>query len=216
MKTKLALAALAIPTAFAAYVTLHPGVAYAETPLARLAQGVLETGSYTADPMHTSVGFEVNHMGLNNIQGRFTKVEGKLKVVDNDPRRSSVDFTIQADSVDTAVTPRDNHLRSADFFEVAKFPTLSFKSAGIRRAGKGYVADGALTIKGVTCNVSLPFNVYGPLKDQNGTRVGVVVAPFKLNRLEYGVGADQKLPNGASAIGTEILIRVGLEATLDK
>ncbi len=108
MKTKIAFAALAIPAAFAGYVAFHPGVAAAQTPLAELkAAEFQQSGSYTLDAFHSSVGFEIGHFGLSRVHGRFNKKAGKLQVDTADPTKSSIEVTIATDSVDTAVTPRE-------------------------------------------------------------------------------------------------------------
>ncbi|MEZ0326736.1 MAG: YceI family protein [Fimbriimonas sp.] len=218
MKTKIAFAALAIPAAFAGYVAFHPGVAAAQSPLAELQPTEFrQSGSYSLDAFHSSIGFEIGHMGLAHVHGRFNKKSGKLQVDTADPTKSSIEVTIATESVDTAVTPRDNHLRTGDFFEVAKYPEIKFKSTKIRKVEKGYVMDGDLTIKGVSKNVSIPFQVFGPLTDdKGGSRLGVIAEPITIKRLDYGVGSDQKLPNGASAISDEVSIRLSLEATLSK
>lgn len=218
MKKKLYLAALVVPVAFGAVVAFHPGVAFAETPLTKLgARSFVQSGSYTTDPMHTSIGFDIEHLGLSHIQGRFAKTAGKLVVDPKNLDASSVSFTIQTDSVDTAVAPRDTHLKSADFFEVAKYPEITFKSTKIRKAGKGYVAEGDLTIKAVTKKISIPFKAYGPITDPWGAqRIGVVAEPVKINRQDYGIAYNDKLPSGVPAVANDVTIRLSLEATLNK
>ncbi|MGV3614558.1 MAG: YceI family protein [Fimbriimonas sp.] len=219
MKKKTVLAATALTLGLASYVTFHPGVAFA-TPAYAAGQSTSlpAQGSFTVDPMHTSIGFEIGHMGISKIQGRFNKHAGKLVVDAKNPAASSVEFTIQTESIDTAVAPRDNHLRSPDFFEVAKYPELTFKSTRIRKAGKGYVAEGDLTLKGVTKKISIPFQAYGPIADgQNGgQRIGIVAEPIKLNRRDYGINYGNNLPNGKPAIDNEVTVKLALEATLDK
>ena len=218
MKMKIALAALALPVAFAGVVAFHPGVAYAGSPLAKLQATLFpQTGTYTVDPAHTSVGFEIDHLGVSRVQGRFGKAEGKLNVDLKNPSASSVGFTIATDSIDTAVAPRDAHLRTADFFDTAKYPEIRFQSTKIRRAGKGYVAEGNLTMKATTKKIAIPFRVHGPITDPWGaTRLGIVAVPIKLNRQEYGIAYNDKLPSGVPAVGNEVVVRLSLEATLDK
>lgn len=199
-------------TAAVGVVAFHPGRAYSEPRFAQVAPAAV-AGTYAIDPMHTSVGFEVEHMGLSRIQGRFNKMEGRIEVDPQRLDRSSVDVTIEASSIDTAVAPRDTHLRSADFFEVEKYPTLTFKSTQVRQEGNGYIADGQLTIKGVSKPVSIRFKAYGPIQGEgNELRGGIIAEPFTINRMDFGVGEDGKLPNGASAIGTDITVRLSAEA----
>lgn len=216
MKRKLALLVLAVPAAFGAVVAFHPGVAFAETPLAKLPVKALQAGNYSVDPMHTSVGFDVGHMGLSRVQGRFTEVSGKLVVDPKGADKSSITFRIGTDSVDTAVAPRNAHLKTKDFFDVATYPDITFASTKIAKKGKGYVATGLLTMHGVTKEIQIPFKAYGPLVGERDTRVGVVSEPIVLHRLEYGIPYNQKLPDGTLAVSDDVNVRLSLEATLDK
>lgn len=217
MKRKLALLALTAPFVFGAVVVFHPGVAFAETPLAKLPARALDPGTYTVDPMHTSVGFDIGHVGLSRVQGRFNEVSGKLVVDPKDLGKSSVTFRIGTASVDTAVAPRDAHLKTKDFFDVATYPEIVFASTKIAKKGKGYVATGNLTIHGVTKEIQIPFKATGPMDTgPTGVRVGIVSEPFQLNRLDFGVGDSTKMPNGAMALSPEVNVRLSLEASLDK
>ncbi len=205
--------ALAAPVVAASYIAFHPGVAFAENRLAKLGRQTSfpKSGSFTIDPMHTSIGFEIGHLGISRVQGRFDKFSGKLFADSSDPSKSSVEFTAQTDSVDTNVAPRDADLRSPNFFDVAKFPELTFKSTHIANRGRGYVADGDLTIKGVTRSVSIPFTAFGPVKDPfGGTRVGIVSQPILVHRHEFGMNADM------GPVSDDVTVRLSLEATLDK
>lgn len=215
---KLALAALIIPAAFAAVVAFHPGVAFAETPLAKGQATPLGAGNYTVDPMHTSVGFDIEHMGISRVQGRFTDVSGKLVVDPQHLDKSSVTFRIATESVDTAVAPRNAHLKTKDFFDVATYPDITFASTKISKKGKGYVALGKLTIHGTTNEVSIPFKAYGPVTvDQAGTRIGIVSSPLTLSRKAYGIPYNVMMPDGKTPmVGDDVNIRLSLEATLDK
>lgn len=219
MKSRVAFSAVAAMTLLVSLVLLHPGVALARPEYATPSREVAltQSGSYTVDPLHTSVGFEVWHLGIAKVQGRFTKKSGKLVIDANDITRSSVSFAIEVDSIDTAVAPRDQHLRSADFFDVAKYPEIRFESTRIRKTERGYVADGRLTMKAVTKDVSIPFKVYGPIRDPwGGTRIGVVAEPITLNRQDFGIAYNDKLPDGTPAVGNEVTVHLALEAVLDK
>jgi len=216
MKSKLLITSLLAVTASVGVIAFHPGRAFSETRLAQSAP-LNAAGSYDIDPMHTSVGFEVGHMGLSRIQGRFNKVSGKVEVDPQHLDKSSVNVTIQTDSVDTAVAPRDAHLRTADFFDVEKHPTITFKSTKIRKSNKDYIADGTLTIKDVSKPVSIRFKAYGPIEQpKGGARAGIVAEPLLINRLDYGVGAGDKLPTGDYAISNAITIRLSAEAIQSK
>lgn len=208
-----------IPLAAGAYITFHPGVAWAQDPepaSVSLAKFQLP-GTFKIDPMHTSVGFDIGHFGLSRVQGRFNEMSGSITIDPQNLEKNAVEVVIKTQSVDTAVTPRDNHLRTADFFDAAKFPEIRFKSTSVTPKGTGYVLEGNLTIKDVTKKVSIPFKHFGPLPEQDGgLRVGFVSEPLTINRLDYGVGADQKLPNGASAISNDVVIRLSVEAIQPK
>ncbi|HEY0868049.1 MAG TPA: YceI family protein [Fimbriimonas sp.] len=216
MIKKTSLLALALPVAYGGYIALHPGIAYAETPLASLAAAIQGAGAYTTDAAHTSVGFEIDHLGIARVQGRFAKTNGKIQFDPKNVTQGSVNFTIATDSIDTAIAPRDTHLKSADFFDAAKYPEIKFQSTKVRKDGERYVADGNLTIKDVTKPVSIPFTVHGPITDPWGkSRIGVIAEPIKLNRQDYNVAYNDKLPSGVSSVGDEVTIRLSVEATLD-
>lgn len=219
MKSKLTLAALVVPAVLGGYVVFHPGIAYAEPAYALAGQEktLPQSGTLTVDPLHTSVGFEIGHLGISKVQGRFGEASGKIVADARNLDASSVSIVIKTDSIDTAVAPRNAHLKTADFFHVAKYPEISFRSTKIRKRGKGYVADGLLTMKNVTRPISLPFRVFGPISDPwGGTRIGVVAEPITLNRQDYGIAYDQRLPDGSPAVSNEVTVRISLEAVLDK
>ena len=219
MNIKLTLIPVAAIAGFGSFVAFHPGIAYAEpTQGAQIKPAqIATTGNYTIDPMHTSIYFQINHMGLTNVHGRFGKFEGKI-VQNADLSRSSVHFTAQTDSIDTNVAPRDTHLKSRDFFEVEKYPTLNFKSTKIGKWGDGYVAVGDLTIKDVTKQVRIPFKYYGPLAGggDQPERIGIIAEPIVINRRHFNVNYGNNLPNGVPAIGNYVTIRLAVEATRDK
>lgn len=169
-------------------------------------------GTYNFDKNHTTIGFSVRHLGLSNIYGRFTDYTGTINYDAADVTKSSVEFTAKVASIDTGVTPRDNHLRTADFFEVEKYPEMSFKSTKIEKRGNGYVATGDFTLKGVTKQIQLPFTVNGVIKEQRGgTRMGAAIETM-INRKDYGVNYDSKLPNGTPAVSDDVKINLQIEA----
>ncbi len=216
MKTTLSFLALA-----GGYVVFHPGVAAAE-PRFGAAPPVpfVESGDYTIDPQHGGVSFEITHLGLSKVHGRFNTFEGNIHEDAKDLGKSSVEFTAKIDSIDTAVAARDAHLRNADFFDAAKFPLLTFKSTKVAKARGGYVVTGDLTIKGNTKRVSIPFKHFGPstLKGfgEQPTRVGVVAEPITIKRSDFGVGDTAPLPDGTIGASDEVVVRLSLEATKDK
>ncbi len=201
------LAAVA-PTAFVGYVAFHPGiVALAETKGFE-PSGVVQSGTYAIDPMHTSISFEIGHLGLTKVHGRFNKFEGAVDYNAADPTKSTVNVTIQVASVDTAVAPRDEHLRTADYFDVAKFPEINFRSTAVRKTDKGMVADGVLTIKGNSKPVSIPFKLGGPVDIRGRQVIGVDAEAITIKRSNFGM-QDGLQPGGLS---DEVTIRLGVEA----
>ena len=165
--------------------------------------------NWTIDPMHSSAQFSVRHLGISTVRGAFTKVSGSVQYDPADPTKTTIDTTIDASSVDTRVEMRDNDLRSPNFFDVAKYPSLTFKSKRTEAAGSGRLkVTGDLTIHGVTKEVVL--NVDGPsaaVKDPSGkVRIGAA-ASTSINRKDFGV-------NGAGPmVGDDVPITIDLELT---
>ena len=174
-------------------------------------------GKWDIDVSHTSVGFSVQHMVVSHVQGRFNKFSGSIVADSKDLSKSSVDFTIQAASVDTNFPARDAHLKSPDFFDTAKYPAITFKSSGVEKKDDGsYVAHGLFTMRGVTKTVDLPFTVVGPIKDAFGMiRLGLQ-SKLRVNRQDYGVKWNQNLDSGGVVVGNDVDIEINLEATAAK
>lgn len=170
-------------------------------------------GEYNIDPAHSIVGFAIRHLEINWVEGRFKDFTGKINFDDKNITGSSVEFTARIESVDTGVESRDKHLRTADFFDAAQYPLMTFKSTRVERKGKdGYVLHGDLTLRGVTKPVALPFTITGAIKDPWGnTRFGVQ-AQAKINRRDYGFSWGKALENGGLDIGNEVSIDLQLEA----
>ena len=185
----------------------------AQAQASKVAYAPIPAGEYKIDPAHSTIGFAVRHYEINWVDGRFKEFEGTIRYDDKDVTKSSVEFTAKVESIDTGVAARDKHLRTADFFEVEKYPTLTFKSTRVERKGKdAYVLHGDLTLKGVTKPVRLPFRLTGAIKDPRGnTRVGVE-AQTKLNRRDFGINFGGPLEAGGLQIGDEVNINLHLEA----
>ncbi len=222
MKLKLALIPIVVAVGFPAYVALHPGVAYAEPRMASgaLAPFAADLANYTIDPAHTSLYFEIRHLGLSVVHGRINDFSGKVVEDEKDLTKSSIELTAKITSIDTACPPRDTDLRGKDFFDADKYPNLTFKSTKIVKKGNGYVLTGDLTIKGVTKSIEIPFKHYGPLSMKSipgqPDRIGVVAEPIVIKRLDFGIGNDFKLPDGTEGASNEVTLRISMEATLDK
>ncbi len=171
-------------------------------------------GDYKIDPAHSIIGFAIRHLEINWVEGRFKEFTGTIHYDDKDMTKSSVEFTAKVESIDTGVERRNAHLRTADFFEVEKYPELTFKSTRVERKGKGYVLHGDFTLKGVTKQVALPFTITGAIKDgQGNTRFGVD-AQTTINRRDYGINWGKPLDGGGIDVGNEVNIKLQLEAIL--
>lgn len=169
-------------------------------------------GTWDFDPPHTYVGFVVRHLVVTKVRGRFDNVEGHLVTAEN-PLESSVEVSIDLNSVSTNNDMRDNHLRSADFFEVEAYPRMTFQSTGVRQDGSDFLLDGNLTIKDVTRPVTLSFEFAGVTPDPwGGTRIGFS-AKGEINRRDYNVNFEG-LQNGLAVVADKIEIVIDVEAKL--
>lgn len=172
----------------------------------------IPAGEYKMDVAHSVIGFSIRHNELTLVSGRFKNFTGTIHY-DPDVTKSSLEFNAKVESIDTGVEARDKHLRTADFFEVAKYPEMSFKSTRIERKGKGgYILHGDLTLKGVTKQVALPFTITGGIKDGRGnTRIGIA-AQTKIDRRDYGIIWGHALAGGGFDVGHDVTIDLHLEA----
>ncbi|MBA3600238.1 MAG: YceI family protein [Acidobacteria bacterium] len=170
------------------------------------------TGSYDIDPKHSYIGFRVTHMGLAEVPGAFRDFSGSINYDGKDVSKSSVNFTAKVTSVDTGVAPRDTHLRTADFFEVEKYPEMTFKSTKIEKKGDKWEVTGDFTLKGVTKQITIPFTVNGMMKDAKGNVKMGISAQTMINRQDYGVKWGNKLPDGTLALSDMVKIDLQLEA----
>jgi polyisoprenoid-binding protein YceI len=171
------------------------------------------TTTWNIDPVHTVAEFKVKHMMISNVKGQFTAVKGALALNETALTDSHIEASIDAASINTREAQRDAHLKSADFFDVEKFPTLSFKSTRISRVKDGELAvTGDLTIHGVTRNVV--FDVEGPTvpgKDPWGnTRMGLA-ATTKINRKDFGLTWNAALETGGILVGEEVTITLDVQ-----
>ena len=168
--------------------------------------------TYEIDASHSSVQFSVRHMMISNVHGGFPKLSGKVVGDPANPTATTVEATIEAASVDTRNEKRDEHLRGADFLDVAKFPAIAFKSTKVEKAGESWKLHGDLTLHGVTKPVVLDVtNVTAPMKDPWGnTRVGAT-ATTKINRRDYGIVFNKTLDGGGVLVGDEISITIDVE-----
>ncbi|MEJ3657823.1 YceI family protein [Actinomycetes bacterium KLBMP 9759] len=170
-------------------------------------------GTWDIDPVHSDVSFTVRHMMVSKVRGRFGTFSGTI-VTGEDITGSEVSAEIDATSITTGSDQRDNHIRSADFFEVETHPTWTFRSTGVREDGGDLLLDGDLTIKGVTRPVTLELEVNGFGPDAfGGTRAGFS-ASTSINRNDYGVDIAMPLDGGGVVVGDKIQIDLEIEGVL--
>ncbi|HKP70231.1 MAG TPA: YceI family protein [Pyrinomonadaceae bacterium] len=172
-----------------------------------------ETGTYNFDKNHSFIGFKVKHMGLIEVPGFFRDFTGEVNFNADDVTKSSVSFKAMMTSVDTGVAPRDNHLRTKDFFEVEKFPEMTFKSTKVEKKGKGWVVTGDLTMKGVTKSVMIPFEISGwlPASERAGMKMGIA-GETTINRRDFGVNFGNNLPSGVPSLSDDVKVILQIEA----
>src|SRR5260221_143234 len=171
------------------------------------------TSTWQIDPNHSAAEFAVRHLAISTVRGAFTKVRGTVQLDDKDISKSTVDVPIDAASVDTRVPDRDKDLRSDHFFDVEKYPTLSFKSTKVEQVEAGKLkVTGDLTIHGVTKQVVL--EVEGPttpVKDPWGNQRAAANATTKINRQDFGVKWNAKMDNGGWVVGDDVAITIDVE-----
>jgi len=173
-------------------------------------------GQYVIDQAHTSVEFVVRHMMISNVRGRFREVAGSI-TVDEVPERSHVEVEINADSLDTGIRERDRHLRSPDFFDVERHPTIHFKSTKVELAPAGaWAVTGDLTILGATRPVTLEVSFEGAgASTTDGERIAFTAAA-EVNREEWGLTWNQGLEAGGVLVGKKARIELNVEAVLSR
>ena len=171
MKNSIILAAISVSTAM--------------SPVA-LAKGKPAAGQYQIDPTHSRVGFEVPHLVISSVQGNFKVFEGKVQIEENFAK-SKVSTQVDVSSVDTGVAKRDDHLKSPDFFDVQKYPKISFDSTSISGTPEGFKIEGDLTIRGIKKRVSFDSVYLGQVTDGYGNRKVAFKGKTKINRKDFGL-----------------------------
>ncbi|HVW24528.1 MAG TPA: YceI family protein [Polyangiaceae bacterium] len=170
---------------------------------------------WTFDLAHSRVGFSVRHMMVSNVAGSFHDVKATVDLDEKNLTKSTVEFTIAASSIDTQNADRDKHLKSPDFFDVTKFPSLTFKSTKVAPAGKNkFKVTGDLTIRDVTKSVTLDVTLTDPMTTPWGKTVRGVEATGKLNRHEFGLNWNKTLDKGGVVVSDEVKLEISGE--LDK
>ncbi len=174
-----------------------------------------QTGTWTIDPDHSDVSFTVRHLMVSKVRGSFRSFAGEIVTAD-DPLDSSVTATIDLKSIDTNNPQRDDHIRSADFFDVVSHPEMTYRSTGVRVDGGGFVVDGELTLHGVTRAVPLrvELNGFGP-DPYGGTRVGLS-ATATINRRDFGIDITLPMDGGGVVVGDKIAIALEIQAVKNR
>ncbi len=167
--------------------------------------------AWKIDTTHSSVEFAVKHMMLTTVKGRFTEVSGAVEFDADDPTGGRADITIGAASVDSRDAQRDAHLRSADFLDVERYPTLTFRSAKIEGTAQQFTLSGDLTIHGITRPITLDVTFQGAGKDPWGGERAGYTATGKLNRKDFGLTWNAALETGGLLVGEEVKIALEIE-----
>jgi len=186
--------------------TILPVLLFAVTVVAQVSTG----RPYPIDISHSTVGFSVPILGgLSQVTGKFNDYAVTLNVDEKDITKSSVSVVIKATSIDTGIERRDNHLRTADFFDVEKYPEITFKSERIEKKGKEFIAHGPLTMHGVSKEIALPFSVTGTFKNPTNNKMTVgYSAKMILNRRDFGINYSRQ--DSPTFIGDNITVEIEL------
>jgi polyisoprenoid-binding protein YceI len=173
----------------------------------------LVTGTWTIDTSHSDVSFTVRHLMVSKVRGHFSQFEGEITIAD-DPLASSVAASVELASIDTRDQARDDHLRSADFFEVSTYPTLTYRSTSVRPTGDGFLVNGELTLHGVTRPVALNVEFNGVSGDPWGGQRAGFSATAEISRKDFGIEFNIPIDGGGVVVGDKIQIALEIEAIL--
>jgi polyisoprenoid-binding protein YceI len=170
----------------------------------------LTAGTWAIDPAHSSIAFSVRHLVVSKVRGTFGSFSGAITVAEDGT--PSVTAEIDVASVNTGNEQREEHLKSADFFDVEKYPTASFRSTGVQAKGDGYVLDGEFTLKGITKPISLALEFNGVNPGMGHGEVAGFEASVVLNRKDFGIDIDMPLETGGAVVGDKVTITLEIEA----
>lgn len=166
---------------------------------------------YQVDKSHTSIAFSVRHMMVTNVKGNFRTFDGEILLDEADITKSSANFTIQTASVDTNNERRDNDLRSDNFFNAAQYPTITFTSTRVERAGAQLTLIGDLTIRDVTKEVRIPFELVGPVANSSGRKRIGAEGTLTINRFDFGLKYN-RMAEAVAVVGPDVKIELNVEA----
>jgi polyisoprenoid-binding protein YceI len=168
--------------------------------------------NWSIDKAHSRIGFSVNHMVFSEVKGRFTDYEATITTSDDKLTDVKVKATIQAKSINTDNEKRDEHLRSADFFEVEKYPTITFESKSWKKVGKGkYKLNGDLTMKGVTKNITLDVTLKGVVTGMSGKLVAILYVSGSINRQDFNISWNKLLDKSTPIVGNTVTFEMPIE-----
>ena len=167
---------------------------------------------YTIDASHSAVGFKVRHFTVSNVRGDFGTLDGSIRYNPEDLADSGVEVVIDAATINTDNQDRDNHLRSADFLDVENHPTIVFKSTKVEKGDDGFMVTGDLTMRGVTKQVSFPFEMSGPIKDPFGMMRLGIEGSLAIDRRDWGLEWNKAMETGGLFVGHQVKIDIGAEA----
>jgi polyisoprenoid-binding protein YceI len=171
------------------------------------------TGTYTLDPAHTRIGFVARHAMVTKVRGSFDEFAGTAVLDGANPANSRVEVTIEAASIDTRNAQRDEHLRSNDFLAMQEYPKITFASTGVRQAGETtFEVTGDLTIKGVTNEITIPFEFEGSAKDPFGNQRVGFEGSVTINRRDYGVTWNAALEGGGVLVSDKVTLEFEISA----
>ncbi len=170
----------------------------------------LSTGTWAIDAVHSSIGFSVRHLVVSKVRGTFETFSGAIVIADDGT--PSVSAEIAVDSIHTGNEQRDEHVKAADFFDAANYPTATFVSTGVRADGDNYLLDGDFTLKGVTKPVTLALEYNGVNPGMGHGEVAGFEASIVLNRKDFGIDIDMPLETGGAVIGDKVTITLEIEA----
>lgn len=174
------------------------------------AAGKIEPGKYNVDPMHSKVGFEIPHLVISSVEGKFKSFTGTV-TLDEKFEKSKVSAEAEISSIDTSVDDRDKHLKSPDFFDSAKYPKLTFVSSQISGSPESFKLVGDLTIKGTTKKVTFDGKYLGTVKDAYGQTKAAFNASTKISRKEFGL-TWSKVVEAGPVVGDEVTIELKIQA----
>jgi polyisoprenoid-binding protein YceI len=179
-----------------------------------LMPGLAQAATWEIDSAHSAAQFAVKHMMVSTVRGEFSNVKGTINLDDKDPAKMSVEATVDATTVNTREPARDKHLKSPDFFDVAKYPAISFKSTSVKKKGASkFAVTGELTLHGVTKPATLDVDMAAEVKDPWGKVRRGAQATTKISRKDYGLAWNKALETGGVVVGDEINITLDIEAT---